>query len=129
MYLPTHMLTSATTQYGTLCVLAVSLNVASSITKAVYIYIYIYKLTLSAPCRHTEGEGVLLHSFLNSALSGQPSNSLSCRFVPGGRTRYHSIGDCLGCRFIPDTLWNTHIYCSCLDANAEGPQPQDIHII
>jgi len=40
-YLPTHMLTSATTQYGTLCVLAVSLNVASSITKAAYIYMYI----------------------------------------------------------------------------------------
>jgi len=103
MYLPTHMLTSATKQYGTLCVLAVSLNVASSITKAVYIYF----LTLSAPCRHTGGEEVLLHSFLNSALNGQPSNSLSCRFVPGGRTRYHSIGDCLGCRFSPDTLWNT----------------------
>ena len=69
-YLPTHMLTSATTQYGTLCVLAVSLNVASSITKAVYIYIYIYicTLTLSAPCRHTGGEEVLLHSFFTSAL-------------------------------------------------------------
>jgi hypothetical protein len=34
VHLPTNMLTFATTQYSTLCVLAVSFNVASSVTKA-----------------------------------------------------------------------------------------------